>query len=439
MKFLTALFHKYGRIFLPGGTRGPELFQARSGVPAPSRFMNGALRRSFYILVVLAPIFSLIALKYLRPPYGWIDLDWFVVTLCATLLARKAFSRALWLNVSVIVITLATFEFYLWGHTHKLRVENHDTRFISRSEVLGYAPIRNGTRVQKAYLGDQLLYDATYTIDSNGLRIGPVLGGSDKLQEGVLFFGCSFTFGVGVDDNQTMPYLVGKLSHGEYRTYNFGFPGYGPHQMLAQLENRTEEGIPGCKPKFAVYQAICAHVERAIGKASYDLHGPRYSLKLDGQVGLTGHFDDMDKGVSFAHALALISNELEQSLIVQRIERKHSYSNNDIDLYVRIVDAARTVFESRYPGSRFYVIFWDDAEHKDKTTNAILNGLYAKGIRVHLISRILPDLINSESKYQLNEYDGHPNPLAYELIAKYLVEKVLAREDRHLARPGAAN
>jgi hypothetical protein len=47
-------------------------------------------------------------------------------------------------------------------------------------------------------------------------------------------FGCSFTFREGVEDREAMPYLVGELS--KYIVYNFGFHGYGAHQMLSALE-----------------------------------------------------------------------------------------------------------------------------------------------------------------------------------------------------------
>ena len=61
--------------------------------------------------------------------------------------------------------------------------------------------------------------------------------GPDRKSEFVIFTGCSFVFGEGVNDNQTLPYLYGKQNPA-VRCYNYGFPGYGTQQMLAVLQQR---------------------------------------------------------------------------------------------------------------------------------------------------------------------------------------------------------
>ena len=81
-----------------------------------------------------------------------------------------------------------------------------------------------------------------YTIGPNGLRVSPPYEEVADVPC-ALFFGGSFTFGTGVEDDEALPYVAGILSEGKYRVYNFGYRGYGPHQMLAALESglRSEE------------------------------------------------------------------------------------------------------------------------------------------------------------------------------------------------------
>lgn len=76
----------------------------------------------------------------------------------------------------------------------------------------------------------------------------------------VLFFDDSLTFGEGVNDNQTMPYRVGMRSAGALRVYNFAFHGYGPHQMLAQIELGVVRDTIDCLPDHAIYQAIIPRI-----------------------------------------------------------------------------------------------------------------------------------------------------------------------------------
>lgn len=86
------------------------------------------------------------------------------------------------------------------------------------NDILGYAPRSRNTIVSKKYRDEQLLYDVTYTIGDDGLRITPKYE-LIELNQCVVFFGGSFTFGEGLNDEESMPYLVGKLS--KFNTYYF--------------------------------------------------------------------------------------------------------------------------------------------------------------------------------------------------------------------------
>ena len=54
----------------------------------------------------------------------------------------------------------------------------------------------------------------------------------------VAFFGCSFMFGHGVEDDQTLPYYFVREAGGTFEGFNFAGEGWGPHQMLREIENR---------------------------------------------------------------------------------------------------------------------------------------------------------------------------------------------------------
>ena len=78
-------------------------------------------------------------------------------------------------------------------------------------------------------------HNGTYTTDAYSRRVTPI----DHLEQRssfLLFFGCSVTFGLWVNDDETMPYVAQYASH--YRPYNYGVSGYGSHHMLAQLQSR---------------------------------------------------------------------------------------------------------------------------------------------------------------------------------------------------------
>jgi hypothetical protein len=102
----------------------------------------------------------------------------------------------------------------------------------------------------------------------------------------------------------------------------------------------------------------------------------------------------------------------------------HEYDRKAINTYLAIVDEARKLSQSQYPSAEFHVILWD----KDDVDNrAIRDGLRQRGINVHLISDILPnyEVDDVNEMYVIHERDFHPNALANEIIARYLIDEIL--------------
>ena len=73
----------------------------------------------------------------------------------------------------------------------------------------------------------------------------------------------------------------------------------------------------------------------------------------------------------------------------------------------------------------FYVIYWDNSN--DKLNRILIDGLKSKGIYLYLISEILPDYSINESRYMISKYDKHPNFIAYQSIANYIVNKIIRK------------
>ncbi len=104
-------------------------------------------------------------------------------------------------------------------------------------EKLGYGPVPNAIINSKKIKEGKVVYDVDYTIDKKGHRIASNSAINKKFKKSVLFFGCSFTYGEGVKDNQSLPYVFNLKTNSKYNVANFGFSGYGVQQMLTILEN----------------------------------------------------------------------------------------------------------------------------------------------------------------------------------------------------------
>jgi hypothetical protein len=367
------------------------------------------------------------------------------------LLAVRPYVKAVFVNAAVVALALGGAELYFYEvHFAEEPPRELVYRMTSDSaergaiidqfpyhEILGYAPLKGQRFTEATHFKGSLLYDIGYTIDEQGLRISSPAGSQSNLQTPcILFFGDSFTFGEGVRDEDTLPYRVSIKSDHAYRAYNFGFLGYGPHQMLAQVQHGLVRDAIDCVPEYAIYQALPSHVSRAAGLEAWDQAGPKYKLGKDRTIIPAGHFnDEVRPGVLAAlrrwhpHLPYPVRHGLEKSALYRGLLYiRRSINDDDIDRFVGIVDLSRQYLTAHYPGIEFHVIFWDFSHQTDPIEIKIIQALKAAGIQPHFLSTIIPDYSSHRERYILHSADGHPNKLTHDLIAEYILTQIGATE-----------
>jgi hypothetical protein len=270
-----------------------------------------------------------------------------------------------------------------------------------------------------------LLYDVQYSIDSNGLRVAPPYL-KDKLAGTILFFGCSFTFGEGLKDSETLPYQVGVQSEGRYRTFNFGVGGYGPEQMLAAIEHGMVARVVDSSPQYVYYIAIPGHVWRVAGRVKWGGHAPRYVLGADGAVSQAGYFEDR-KPLADRLGLTHGVRQLNKSAIWQLLStRDYPVTDSDIRLYLAVVRRSRELLAAQYPDVRFRVILWWNQafEPQRPVYEKMQEGFRQMGIPFDLVEDVLPGYKTNSPQYVLSSMDHHPNALADRLLAAQVLKEV---------------
>lgn len=359
---------------------------------------------------------SAAALKFLPVPYFWIFIAWLVVFGAAARSTGNRSRQALGFNAAFVCLALAATELYLSAgepvsYHSRLEVRYPDG-YIVEDDVLGYVPAPNAVAHTTAHWDGTPLYDVVYTIDADGLRIAP----SHEPRDGdgcLLFFGGSFIFGEGVNDHETLPFRVGVETGGLHRVYNFGFHGYGPHQMLAALEQGLVEATIECRPTHVFYLGIGDHVARVAATAGWVRRGPRYVLE-GGELVHRGQFEDARRDVT------LLRRQLEKWTLFEELVGWWR-GRRDRALLLAIVNASQDRIDALYPESEFHVLWWPS-----QRAPTIVEALRARGITVHRIEDILPDL--GAPKYKLR--DSHPSPLTHQLMAGFVAREILAADAR---------
>ena len=381
------------------------------------------MRTALGILCALA--LSAAAFEWAPAPLLGVAALWILLCGAAAARARSRSARLIGVYTGAALLTLAGFETYLLATRgsapgHEFRGSYRDGGYFVDDAVLGYAP-RPGITVNSTELVDgKPIYSVSYGIDEKGLRRVPQPTG--RPSGSVVFFGCSVTFGEGLEDDETLPSLVAAALRDRYRVYNFGFHGYGPHQMLAAIESGRMEGIVEEPPVVVVYQALSHHIERAAGRTDWDRHGPRYRLREDGSVERAGFFnEERSPFASLAHRW------LERALVYRQLfGSERPMRKEDLALMVGIVLAARDQIHASHPDARFEVLLWGRQE--DGRSRKIDEALRQAGVSVHRVREILPGYEEDPVRYQLSPFDQHPNAAAQQILSRYVVESIVEAE-----------
>jgi hypothetical protein len=340
---------------------------------------------------------------------------------------RRRVTGVVLVNVAAILCAVGLFELYLAiaaDHGDGTRLEGSiNEGFTEPDDLLGYAPRKDIRVTARKFFGDTLVYDATYTIGPDGLRVSPQREPKDA-KGCVVFFGDSITFGEGLNDTENYPFRIGSRADGAYEVHNFAFSGYGPHQMLANLwGNRVQERLR-CTPTQFVYLMIPEHLERVAGRAMWDKHGPRFVMSADGVLRRDGNFDRPYRAPGGLAIPQWLGERLETFHTWQKLFGRDRPAGADaLPLAVAIISEAARTCRQRYPQSAFDVILWDGND--GERVRGLEAGLTAAGIPVHRITRAIPDFRTNWQAYVISEHDLHPNARQHELLADYVASNIL--------------
>jgi hypothetical protein len=382
------------------------------------------------VYALIVGVFCLLSLKYFSAPWIWIFVSVIIFLLTLAFTAKKQRSKVVLFNVLALPVALLLAESYSYFDPFKERIIRTGTLttdgFSKSNELLGYAPIPGIQRTLKVMVDDEVIYDVTYTINNNGLRSTPSSNNSSA--KCLLFFGGSFTFGQGLNDDETLPYFMGKELNENYRIFNFGFDGYGPHQMLSAIEHGLVDNITKeCQQIDAIYSSVPGHIARTAGYSLWDTHGPKYVIDNDALI-YKGHFgSEADPPRYFVKR---VEAHLRKSLLYKKIffTREYITTEDQKDTFIAIIERSQHLLREINSASRFIIVFWEahnlSSDVNKNDSNIIRKKLSNKGFQYYLIGNILAGYKNDAQRYSISPHDPHPSAEANRLLAKYLITKL---------------
>ncbi|MEM1382620.1 MAG: hypothetical protein AAGG06_03155 [Pseudomonadota bacterium] len=273
------------------------------------------------------------------------------------------------------------------------------------------------------------VYEVTYTIGPDRKRATPAPAGEalpETPVEELHFFGGSFTFGEGLEDDETLPFHVRAARPGSVAV-NHGVHGYGLHQAVAIKASLPAAGAP----RVNILQTAPWHMQRTACYPEYSIGTPRFVVNGD-RSGANTPFALRDgwcginlPGWAPQSAKKLVDTLLQRSNIV-RLARPHVMLSPDegFDLYVALVRELDRL--SRAAGERLIVAFIlaEDEIFAGSTwsNDRVLEEFRTAGLEVVDVSLVPPGEVDLD--YVVHELDHHPSGLANRIRAEAIVERI---------------
>ena len=256
-------------------------------------------------------------------------------------------------------------------------------------------------------------YSFKVTHLSNGLRIThPLNTYSGKPKKEIWIFGCSFTHGWSLDDDQTYPWLLQEKLP-DYEVVNFGVEAYSTVQSLLQFRQALEKGQ---KPALVILAYSSGHDDRnTLTRSWMKIRMPGHRGYVPGSISLPYMRWSPDKqpellykpldyhGVPLLHYSAF-ANFLDDTYN-ESLEK--TYHSHDVSR-VLIEDFASLC---KANGIQFVVA----GIMPDSATTEMLGYLNRKGIMTVDISVDLGIKENTNLPY-----DSHPSAIANQQYARKL-------------------
>lgn len=262
----------------------------------------------------------------------------------------------------------------------------------------------------------EVIYDVLMETDRIGRRITPDTPGK-KPSRHLIFFGCSYTLGEGVEQNETLPYFTAAASK-NYRSYNLGINGGTVSNAWAFTRVLDYyQDIPEQKG-YGIYIFFEDHIPRYkgnIGNISQWLYAqPLVRVDSNGEVHFLGSWArarPFTVGLSFLLGRSYLLKSLRFNFPPVR--------QQDLEDFVKVVKSVRQGYWDRF-GSENPFIFVLYMTHSQPYADLLKPLLEKEQIQYLDYSQIsLNSLSNSTVQIP---YDGHPNALAHKIVGEQIAE-----------------
>lgn len=289
-------------------------------------------------------------------------------------------------------------------------------KVAKRNDLRTYEPNHTQELSKKVSTTDELIYKITMSTDSLGRRITPT-NGTNTRNKHLVFYGCSYTAGEGVGQNETLPYFTAAATK-NYRAYNLGVNGSNISEAWTYTHYLDKLSDIPEKKGYAFYTFIDDHILRYKGTVqNLSMWVSRHPIVRPGSDGKI-HYYGLWKNAR--PAAVWISQMLGQSVFLKAIQFNFPpIFPQDLEDFVKVLLSVRQGYWDKFGSDNpfIFVFYFNHASHFAPMLKPILEREHIPYLDYSSIS------LSSMSNEQLTlPYDGHPNALAHKILGEQIAE-----------------
>ena len=341
-------------------------------------------------------------------------------------------------GLAIFVVTLGALFYLFERHENSKKNEtaapvrktiflDHGTDFKTYVDAFLKAP----EAVMQVVLskGNHVIYDQVYKTDKNLLRVP--LPENESASIHAIFAGCSYTWGEGLKDEETLPWFF-QTNAKNVQAYNLGFPGGGVNTLLRYTELFDLKNITNKKNGFFIYTFMSNHFDRFFARYNflswamkdmpyYEIEGKRpvYKGKIKGHSAYKKFHTARKAG-------------LEHTLL--RTQKTEEWSEREISDFTLAVKELERRYHDKFPQGQFVFIFHPDGGFGGDIRVAFKQQLDKLKIKYYDFDQTFYDFLKESNLTQMDMKipdDGHPNQRMNKYLARILLE-TLKRDYQNL-------
>ena len=337
------------------------------------------------------------------------------------ILISVKYGKTVFVNIFVLIELLVTLEitcFILLG-TPERTMKEFTLPDVGPDHIasnIGSVPWADSVYHAFKMNGADTVFDVYYTIDSYCKRFTP--GHDSTKKKYSIFFGCSFSFGEGLNDNETFAYYyqdLGKFSN----SYNFSCPGFATNHMLARLQYQSLTDQVKEPDGTAFYIFMWDHMYRAIGSmARYTdwLYNAPYFEMENGEIVRNKMFKNGRHWISGFYEL-VYQTSIIRYFQVDIPVRLYDYH---FDLVTEMIRQSKTEYKKQFGNDRFYVILYPGY---DKCTPEEYDKLRSYLSKKEIKFIDLTSFVKYDEQYSLKG-DEHPKANTNKIFAAETLKRL---------------